>query len=38
MSLATAVPPFRLTQDEIAGMARGLFAETGSEIERLLPV
>ncbi len=38
LSLATTVPRYRLTQGQIAATARGLFAETGSEIERLLPV
>ena len=38
LALATAVPPYRLGQPEVAERARHLFAETGAEIERLLPV
>jgi len=38
LALATAVPPFRLGQPEVAERARHLFAETGAEIDRLLPV
>jgi len=39
LALATAVPPFRLGQPEVAARARHLFAEVaGADIERLLPV
>ncbi|MFQ6017149.1 MAG: type III polyketide synthase [Kiloniellaceae bacterium] len=38
LSLATAVPPFVLRQDEVMAEARLLFEARGSEIERLLPV
>ncbi len=39
LSLATAVPPYRLGQPEVAERARRLFAEfADSDIERLLPV
>jgi len=39
LSLATATPPFRLGQPEVADRARALFATTaGAEIDRLLPV
>ena len=37
-ALATAVPPFRLDQHDVTGLARRLFARRGKEIERLLPV
>ncbi|MCH8809748.1 MAG: type III polyketide synthase [Proteobacteria bacterium] len=38
LSLATAVPPFVLRQDEVMAQARLLFQARGKEIERLLPV
>ncbi|MEX1206280.1 MAG: 3-oxoacyl-[acyl-carrier-protein] synthase III C-terminal domain-containing protein [Dongiaceae bacterium] len=38
LSLATAVPPYRLRQVEVARLALELFDGKGSEIERLLPV
>jgi alkylresorcinol/alkylpyrone synthase len=38
LSLATALPPYRLAQEEVALTAQAIFAETGNEIERLLPV
>ncbi len=38
ISLATAVPPFVLRQDEVMAQARLLFQARGEEIERLLPV
>ncbi len=38
LSLATAVPPFTLRQDEVMAQARRLFQARGEEIERLLPV
>ena len=38
ISLATAVPPFVLRQDEVMAQARLLFQARGKEIERLLPV
>ena len=38
LSLATAVPPFVLRQDEVMAQARSLFGGRGGEIERLLPV
>ena len=37
-SLATAVPPFALNQDDVAVLARDLFACRNGQIERLLPV
>ncbi|MGF1609300.1 MAG: type III polyketide synthase [Kiloniellales bacterium] len=37
LSLATAVPPFVLRQEEVAARARALFAASGSEVDRLLP-
>jgi len=39
LTLATAVPPYRLCQADIVAFARRLFAERpGEELERLLPV
>ena len=39
LALATAVPPYRLGQPEVAERARRLFADTASaDIERMLPV
>jgi alkylresorcinol/alkylpyrone synthase len=39
LALATAVPPYRLGQPEVADRARRLFADTtGTMIDRLLPV
>ncbi len=38
LSLATAVPPCALRQDEVMAQARFLFQERSDEIERLLPV
>jgi alkylresorcinol/alkylpyrone synthase len=38
ISLATAVPPFVLRQDQVMAQARRLFQARGEEIERLLPV
>ncbi len=38
LSLATAVPPFVLRQDQVMAQARLLFQARGEEIERLLPV
>ncbi len=38
LSLATAVPPFVLRQDEVMAQARLLFQERGDEIERMLPI
>ncbi len=38
LSLATAVPPYRLDQKEVLERARLLFLSRGSDIERLLPV
>ena len=38
LSLATAVPPYRLTQGEVAARAPRIFADRGRDIERLLPV
>ncbi len=37
-SLATAVPPFALNQEDVAVLARDLFACRNGQIERLLPV
>lgn len=37
-ALATAVPPHKLDQSDVASLARRLFARRGQEIERLLPV
>ena len=37
-ALATAVPPYKLDQHDVASLARRLFARRGREIERLLPV
>ncbi|MEM7226087.1 MAG: 3-oxoacyl-[acyl-carrier-protein] synthase III C-terminal domain-containing protein [Pseudomonadota bacterium] len=38
LSLATAVPPYRLSQGEVAAMAPQLFSRRQSEIDRLMPV
>ncbi len=38
LSLATAVPPFALDQNDVMARARRLFAKAGGDIERLLPV
>ncbi len=38
LSLATAVPPFVLRQDEVMAQARMLFQERSGDIERMLPV
>ena len=38
LSLATAVPPYRLRQAEVMARARNLFRERPDEIERMLPV
>ena len=38
LSLATAVPPYRLRQAEVMARARKLFRERPDEIERMLPV
>jgi len=38
LSLATAVPPFVLTQDEAKGLARTLFGTRAGHFERLAPV
>ena len=38
LSLATAVPPYRLRQEDVARLAPRLFDAKSSEIERLLPV
>ncbi len=38
LSVTTAVPPFVLEQEDVMARARILFAESGSDIERLLPV
>lgn len=38
LSIATAVPPFRIRQDEVGEIAIRLFDRKTSEIERLLPV
>ena len=37
LALTTAVPPYRLAQVEVAGLARSLFARANGEVERLLP-
>jgi alkylresorcinol/alkylpyrone synthase len=38
LSLATAVPPYALGQPEVALRARHLFASTGADLDRLMPV
>jgi len=38
LSLATAVPSYRLCQEDVARLAPRLFDAKSSEIERLLPV
>ena len=37
LALTTAVPPYRLDQGDVAGLARRLFARANGTIERLLP-
>ncbi|MFQ5773614.1 MAG: type III polyketide synthase [Kiloniellaceae bacterium] len=38
LSLATAVPPFLLRQEDVVERARHLFLANGADIERMLPV
>ncbi len=38
LSLATAVPPYRIRQNEVLARARALFSEYPDEIGRMLPV
>ncbi|HLB80980.1 MAG TPA: type III polyketide synthase, partial [Dongiaceae bacterium] len=38
LSLATAVPSYRLRQEDVARLAPRLFDARSSEIERLLPI
>ncbi len=38
LSMATAVPPYELTQEAVASEAHELFPDRGEELKRLLPV
>jgi len=38
LSVGTAVPPFRIDQDELAALAPRMFDRQHSEVERLMPV
>src|SRR6185369_130335 len=38
LSIATATPPYKLSQNDIAEAARSIFGETMADFERFLPV
>lgn len=38
LSVATALPPYRVSQGEMKEFARRMFSESGRDVERLLPV
>ncbi len=38
LSLSTAVPPYALSQEDVAARARALFASRSADIDRLMPV